>query len=77
MTDEELSKCLEVEAERDIARLENERLRAALRYFVGCAYPVSTEINPRGHAWRGEDSLDFALGEAKLALGDEQEPRRK
>jgi hypothetical protein len=30
MTDEELSKCLEVEAERDVARLEIERLRAAL-----------------------------------------------
>lgn len=31
MTDEELSKCLEVEAERDIARQEIELLRALLR----------------------------------------------
>ncbi len=47
---------------------EVERLRTSLGYFVGCAYPVSTEINPRGHAWRGEDALDFALAEARVTL---------
>ena len=49
-------------------RREVERLRQALDYFVGCSYPVAKEINPRGHNWRGEDALDFALGEAKIAL---------
>lgn len=44
-------------------------LRQALRIFVGCAYPVATEINPRGHAWRPEASLDYALEEARKALG--------
>jgi len=34
MTDEELSKCLEIEAERDIAQDEIERLRAALKGVV-------------------------------------------
>lgn len=51
---------------------EIERLQAALRLFVGCAYPVATEINPRGHAWRPEESLDYALSEAKKVLGSEQ-----
>jgi|HubBroStandDraft_5_1064220.scaffolds.fasta_scaffold101054_6 hypothetical protein len=44
-------------------------LREALRLFVDhCTYPVSTEINPRGYAWRGEDSLDYARGQAVAAL---------
>lgn len=54
-------------------REEIERLREALRLFVGCAYPVATEINPRGHAWRPEESLDYALSEAKKVLGSEQD----
>lgn len=49
---------------------ENERLRKALRIFRGCAYPVSTEINPRGHDWRGEESLDYALSECEAALNE-------
>lgn len=47
---------------------EIKRLRLALRIFVGCAYPVAKEINPRGHDWRDEGALDFALSEAKSAL---------
>lgn len=31
MTDEELSKCLEIEAERDLARINNNKLRALLK----------------------------------------------
>jgi hypothetical protein len=56
------------------AAAENGRLRAALKIFVGCAYPVATEINPRGHAWRPEKSLDYALSEARAALGSRQAP---
>jgi hypothetical protein len=46
-----------------------ERLRAAVRAFtVHATYPVSTKINSRGYAWRGEDALDYAksLGDAAL-----------
>lgn len=70
-------KCAMIEAAEMITRspmrieAENERMRRAVRYFIGCSYPVSTEINPRGHAWRGEESLDFALGEALAAVGRE------
>lgn len=56
--------------EREIAELR-QRLNgfeAALRLFVSCAYPVATEINPRGYNWRGEDDLDEALAEARGAL---------
>ncbi len=60
----------EVRTKLDLEEKENERLRQALRYFVGCSYPVASEINPRGHSWRGEEALDFALSEAKSALGD-------
>lgn len=47
------------------------RLREALRAFaVHATYPVSTKINPRGYAWRGEEALDYAksLADAALAL---------
>ena len=47
---------------------EIERLRAALRIFVGCSYPVAREINQRGHDWRGGDALDYALETANKAL---------
>lgn len=45
-----------------------EHLQTALRVFMGCAYPVATEINPRGHAWRSEASLDYALSEARKVV---------
>jgi len=38
-----------------------------LRLVVGCAYPVSTEINPRGYAW-SEAYLDQVLPAVKEAL---------
>ena len=38
-----------------------------LRIFMKCAYPVSTEINPRGHDWC-EAYLDEALEEARALL---------
>lgn len=56
----------------DQLKAENERLRTVLRYFVGCAYPVAKEINPRGYDWRSPDALDYALGEAKAVLNNEQ-----
>lgn len=54
----------------DRAEASLARSNEALRIFYGCAYPVSTEINPRGWNWRGESSLDEALGFAKAALDD-------
>lgn len=42
-------------------------LHEALRIFVGCAYPVSPEINPRGHNW-SEGWLDEALANARTVL---------
>lgn len=48
-------------------------LREALRAFtVHATYPVSTEINPRGYAWRGEEALDCAKSLADNALGKER-----
>ncbi|EQM87231.1 hypothetical protein L681_20950 [Stenotrophomonas maltophilia MF89] len=38
-----------------------------LRMVVGCAYPVSTEINPRGYAW-SEAYLDQVLPSVRAAL---------
>lgn len=52
---------------KDAAKKIDE-LQKALRIFIGCAYPVSTEISPRGHSWRNEEALDYALSEAKTAL---------
>lgn len=50
------------------AAKEIERLREALRAFtVHATYPVSTEINPRGYAWRGEETLDYAMSLANAA----------
>lgn len=59
MTDAELSKCLEVEAERDIARMENERLRAALKPFAILSenYTRSHEISAQHH--RDERGTDY------------------
>jgi hypothetical protein len=56
----------------EIAALKAEiaKLRAALRLFVVHAtYPVSTEINPKGYAWRPDSALDYALEEGRKALG--------
>ena len=49
-----------VEAQRD-ALLE------ALRVFVSCSLPVSTEIDDRGHRWT-EAYLDQALPIARAAI---------
>lgn len=53
--------------ERDALRAQVEVMRAALRIFVGCAYPVSATINQRGHNWC-EAYLDQALDTARAAL---------
>ena len=50
-----------------------DRLREALRAFAAhSTYPVSTEINPRGYAWRGEEALDYAKGLADTLLASGQ-----
>jgi hypothetical protein len=46
--------------------------REALTLFVKAAYPVSTDIDPRGHRW-SEAYLDQALAAAERALA--QEPK--
>ena len=43
-------------------------LLAALELFDRCAYPVAPMINPRGHNWMPEKSLDYALEQARLSL---------
>ena len=42
------------------------RVTELLRLFVGAAYPVAKEINPRGYNW-SEAYLDQALAEARNA----------
>ena len=42
-------------------------LREALRQFVGCSYPVATELNPKGYDWCIA-WLDEALANARSAL---------
>ena len=42
-------------------------LRAALRLFIGAAYPVDISIDPRGHRW-SEAYLDQALTAALGAI---------
>lgn len=54
-------------AERDEARECVGRLWQALRIFKGCAYPVCSTLNPRGHAW-SEAYLDNAFIGAEQAL---------
>ena len=44
-----------------------EELQQALGLFVKAAYPVSTEINPRGHNW-SEAYLDAALENSRAAM---------
>jgi hypothetical protein len=53
----------------DVERLTRERdvLLEALRMFVSCALPVSTEIDERGHRWT-EAYLDQALPIARAAI---------
>ena len=48
-------------------------LLEALRVFVSAAYPVTTEINPRGHAW-SEAYLDQALDNARAAIAKVEAP---
>jgi hypothetical protein len=51
------------------AEAERDALVKALKAFVVHAtYPVSTEINQRGYAWRGEEALDYAKGLADYAF---------
>jgi hypothetical protein len=54
---------------KDLARIEAQRdaLLEALRVFVSCALPVSTEIDERGHRWT-EAYLDQALPIARAAI---------
>lgn len=50
-------------------RLEDvtQELLEALRVFVSCSFPVSTEIDERGHRWT-EAYLDQALPIARAAI---------
>lgn len=47
-------------------------LLEALRVFVSCAYPVSTEIDERGHRW-AEAYLEKALPVARAAIAKAEE----
>lgn len=53
------------------AERERDALREALDIFVRCAYPVSKEIDPRGHVWC-MGWLDQALSSARVALKKER-----
>lgn len=59
-----IRRCLR-QAEGDID--QNRELVAALRLFVAASYPVSTEIDKRGHRWC-EAWLDDALEGARNAM---------
>ena len=50
---------------------EIERLREALVTFIRCAYPVCQTIQPLGYNWMPEKALDYALMEARKALGEQ------
>jgi len=53
----------------------NAELLEALRVFVSCSLPVSTEIDERGHRWT-EAYLDQALPIARAAIAKaEGEPK--
>lgn len=59
--------------EAEIASLK-QRLESAeevLRLFIGSAYPVAAEINPRGHNW-SEAYLDQALAHARAFLQEQE-----
>lgn len=49
---------------RQPAQPEQQDEPSALRLFVGAAYPVSTDIDPRGYRWC-EKYLDQALSKAR------------
>lgn len=49
----------------------SDAVREALRFFLKCAYPVSTSINPRGYNW-SEAYLDQARVAAAAALAQPQ-----
>ena len=61
-------------AAAELRRLHAQRdaLLEALRVFVSCAYPVSTEIDERGHSWT-EAYLDQALPIARAAIAKAEE----
>jgi len=59
-----IRRCLH-QAEGDID--QNRELVDALRLFMGGCYPVSTEIDRRGHRWT-EAYLDDALHAARMAM---------
>jgi hypothetical protein len=46
---------------------ERDELILALKIFLNCAYPVATEINPRGWTW-SEAYLDQAKKNAEQVL---------
>jgi hypothetical protein len=60
MSDEGLSKCGELEAERDIARQENERLRALLRQIKHNMdrYAKDTRMNVRDYRGLAQGTCD-------------------
>lgn len=62
----------ETGAERYALRVQRDELLAALRVFVSCALPVSTEIDERGHRWT-EAYLDQALLNARAAIAKAEE----
>jgi len=64
---ESINKGISLEARAEQAERERDALREALDIFERCAYPVSTEINPRGHDWC-IGWLDQALPIAREAL---------
>jgi hypothetical protein len=57
------------QAAAELRRLHavNAELLEALRVFVSCSLPVSTEIDERGHRWT-EAYLDQALPIARAAI---------
>lgn len=61
------AKCDTLEAALAARDAEVARLREAVKIFLRCAYPVTTEIDRRGHSW-SEAYLDEALPIASAAL---------
>jgi hypothetical protein len=64
-----LENAASAEHPKDVQRNRLEALEAALRQARSCAYPVSTEIDPRGHRW-SEAYLDQLLPTINTLLKD-------